>query len=343
MSDEALRQLQRAHEESPQDAEAARRYLRALELAGQEGPARYGPWETLLREHYRVTFPRSLFEAWDFFRALAAEQGAEDPRYVLEELGFTLSGPFQLLHLGLADLEPPEVPLLMSWRYYMDPTEFFTVAHGEADGLHWGYWFDDPDAGSAPLVCSYFEDGAYEFSQDGSSLLVALDAHLAADSEELEEDFERAPEDEELAREVAIYRALRERIARWHEESPPPPEVERATTVPTFGGMDLVVPGVTPAELLPADPLYYHASEGEDPAALVSEGEACLAEGDFGRAIQIANAAWIMRGCRREHPRAAELLARCYEELGRPTLAWVARTQAKHRSIPSVDLLEGEG
>jgi tetratricopeptide (TPR) repeat protein len=342
MSDEALRQLQRVHEESPGDFKAARSYLRALDQAGERGERLHGLWALLLREHYGVTFPPSLFQAWEFFVDLAAEAGADDPRYVLEDMGFTLSGPFQLIHLGLGNLDPPEVPLIMSWRYYMDPPEFFTVAHGEADGLHWGYWFDDPDAGAQPLVCSYFEDGAYEFSHDGSSLLCALDAHLAADLEGVEEELRRFPERGEVAEEAARYQALRERIARLREDFPQPPEVARATSVPTFGGMDLVVPGATPEQLLPADPLYQRASAGEDAAELVGEGEACLAEGNLPRAIQIANAAWIMRGCRPQHERAAELLARCYEALERPTLAWVARTQAKHRSIPSVDLLEEE-
>ena len=55
--------------------------------------------------------------------------------------------PFEVL-AGRFDGRVPRNSLLLHWRYYDDPPEFFTVLAGGTDGLHWGYFLDDPPRGT---------------------------------------------------------------------------------------------------------------------------------------------------------------------------------------------------
>lgn len=333
MSDAALRELERAHEAAPDDLQVARAYLRALEQRGEQGERLHGLWALLLREHYGVTFPEDLFEAWEFFSVLAEERGVSDPRRVLWDLGFVLGGPFDLIVEGLADLEPAELPWVMHFRYYLDPPEFFTVAFGDSDGLHWGYWFDDPDAASKPVVCSYYTNDAYDITECGTTLLEALDEELTWFVQEAEENPDAFAEGDQEAASVVI-----ERLELWHERSPPP-QLERNPTLPTVDGMGLVVSGVTPDALMSVDALAELADNLEEAKHLLESAREDLEAGRLLDALQVARALWARHGANPIHTQAAELLASCYEALDRPILAWVTRSQAPHRSIPSVDLL----
>jgi len=110
--------------------------------------------------------------------------------------------------------------------------------------------------------------------------------------------------------------------------------------LPTFDGMGLVVPDVSPEDLMPVEVLAELADDLGEAMQLLEPGRGDLRAGRLVDAIQIARALWTMVGSRSIHTEAAELLGQCYEALGRPTLAWVARTQARHRSLPNVDLLD---
>ena len=79
---------------------------------------------------------------------------------------------------------------MLHWRYYNDPPEFFTVLTGDSDGLHYGYWVDDPRTGKG-TVASYFAEDAFELSPDGDSLFEAV----RLDLEQRARDFEGEPEE----------------------------------------------------------------------------------------------------------------------------------------------------
>ena len=72
------------------------------------------------------------------------------------------------------DRRTPRYSLLLHWRYYNDPPEFFTVLLGGIDGLHWGYYLDDPtthlSAGPQAGVASYYTNDAFELMTDGDTL-----------------------------------------------------------------------------------------------------------------------------------------------------------------------------
>ena len=81
----------------------------------------------------------------------------------------SLMGPFEFLKKFARQPENP----LKDARYYNDPPEFLTVASGGTDGLHWGYYIDDPHAPTFPVV-SYYSNDAFELKIAGKTLFEAL-------------------------------------------------------------------------------------------------------------------------------------------------------------------------
>ena len=110
-----------------------------------------------LRSLYGFDFPEDLFHFWEFANRL---RPLEPLHCLFDPLHVELTGPFEVL-AGRFDGRTPRHPMLLHWRYYMDPAEFFTVLTGDTDGLHWGYWLDDPRAGKGS-VASYYADDTLE-------------------------------------------------------------------------------------------------------------------------------------------------------------------------------------
>jgi hypothetical protein len=121
---------------------------------------------------YGFDFPADFHLFWEFCSRLSPLE----PLRALEDVGIVLVGPFEVL-AGRFDGRVPRHSLLLHWRYYDDPPEFFTVLAGDSDGLHWGYFLDDPDRG-AGCVASYYARDAYELETDGDTLFEAVRLHL---------------------------------------------------------------------------------------------------------------------------------------------------------------------
>jgi len=299
-------------------------------MSGTQEPP--GPREhaRVLARYYPVEFPPDFFAMWDFCLACKPES----PHRALGD-GFILTGPFSVL-ASPERAAATKVPMLMHWRYYLDPPEFFTVATGGTDGHHWGYWFDAPGE-LEPRVCSYYTNDAYEITDCGQTLPEAVDEHLAAAEESLEEYVEDNPaEADHYTRELAALNDVRQRLRahRW----PATHQTPRVPNVPTFDGMGLVIPPSAVKDLLDAETLYTDADVGEGEKLLLHARRA-LSEGDLGLALQIARAIWTLSGSREWHQPAALVMADVYEALHRPALAEIARVQARYREIRSVDLL----
>ncbi len=102
-----------------------------------------------LRELYGFDFPDDFFRFWEFVNRLQPLE----PLKALLDLSIQLVGPFEVL-AGRFDGRTPRFSLLLHWRYYLDPPEFFTVLAGGEEGRHWGYYLDDPPTCSG-CVASY--------------------------------------------------------------------------------------------------------------------------------------------------------------------------------------------
>ncbi|HJZ54407.1 MAG TPA: ADP-ribosylation family protein, partial [Gemmataceae bacterium] len=138
--------------------------------------------EQLIRDAYGFDFPPDFFPFREFLAAL--------PRNLLDDaLEIHSAYPFK----AADGKQPRDHPNRPHWedRYYNDPPEFVTILHGRTDGLHWGYYFDDP-ATSRAVVASFYSNDAFQFSIDGDSLFEAVRMSV----EYAERDFQNFLEDE---------------------------------------------------------------------------------------------------------------------------------------------------
>lgn len=288
-----------------------------------------------LRRHYGFDFPDELFAFWEFCRAHASER----PRLALyDPAEISLCGPFAVL-AGDLDRARPSRPMVMHWRFYLDPPELFTVATGHTDGLHWGYWFDAPGE-LPPTVASYYSRDAYEIHDHGPGLFATFAAELRRRIEGCRENIEYDPDYADSYRsQISRLEATLAAMARYRDRAgvarQPAPAVERAETFDRMG----VWVDDDPTDLV-GEPrqLWQRANAGEG-AALLAIAERALAGGRPGAALVICRAVWTFEGSKPQHREASALAARIYEALGRPALASVSRAQIEHRAQPSVDVL----
>jgi hypothetical protein len=300
-----------------------------------------------LRELYGFDFPEDFFRFWEFVNRLRPLE----PLKALDALDVHLVGPFEVL-AGRFDRRTPRYSLLLHWRYYLDPPEFFTVLAGDIDGLHWGYYLDDPV--SLPgCVASYYAADAFELSVDGDDLFEALRLHLEEcqrDSEEYVEYHREANERYEDP--MARLQGFREQLTtvgtaerkevgaayvdRYAGKS------RRGPGVRTHEGMGVVVPKelYRPLSRREAQLWHYFCAE-DDPAEVVEEARQALRDGFPGTALKLGKELWAIGG-ERHTEYAYELLDAAYEALGRDVLRGVLRVHRANRDLPSVDILENE-
>jgi hypothetical protein len=302
-----------------------------------------------LRRLYGLDFPDDLFAFWEFARRLRPLE----PLHALEDaLGVQLVGPFEVL-AGRFDGRTPRYSQLLHWRYHDDPPEFFTVLAG-GDGLHWGYFLDDPATASG-CVAGYYAGDAYELGADGDNLFEGVRLHLeycltdwGADARMNEEDGAAWPGLK------ARLDELRDRIRRHatgDRDETGDAYTDRYAGVTsradrvvarTMEGMGIVVPPETYRPLsLPDRKLWPYLRQEKDPADVVAEAREALREGFPGTALKLGKDLWATAG-RKKTAYAYELLDGAYEALGREVLRRVLHTHRADRDLPSVDILEAE-
>src|SRR5262245_27168960 len=126
-----------------------------------------------LRALYGFDFPEDFFLFWE---SATRRRPLEPLAAVADATDAHLVGPFEVL-AGRFEGRTPRYSQLLHWRYYDDPPEFFTVLAGGGDGLHWGYYLDDPVRGEGCVACYYAQD-VYELSMEGNTLFEAVRAYL---------------------------------------------------------------------------------------------------------------------------------------------------------------------
>jgi hypothetical protein len=305
----------------------------------------------LLRDLYGFDWPDDLFRFWNFARRL---QPLDPLEALAEPLGIVLVGPFEVL-AGRFNGRTPRCSQVLHWRYFDDPPEFFTVLAGDTDGLHWGYYLDDPgpDRVSRPTVASYYVSDAYELSADGDSLFEAV--RLAVEHAQRDNEDFLAEESEN----AAFYTEKLRHITRLRERLLAVATAERTETgdeylsrysgswarsewvvARTLEGMGIVVPEGTYRPLsLSNRELWKRLRQDPDPAEVVEEARQALRDGFPGTALKLGKDLWALTGARRT-AYAVELLTAAYEALGRDVLLSILQTHRAHRDLPSVDILE---
>lgn len=302
-----------------------------------------------LREMYGFDFPEDFFTFWAFARKLRPLE----PLLALDSLGIQLVGPFEVLG-GRFDQRTSRYSQLLHWRYYGDPPEFFTVLTGDTDGLHWGYFLDDP-ADPDGCIASYYARDAYELSADGNTLFEATRLHLemlARDCDDYrQEDSEHAGEYEQQMVDLGRIRKVLMEFATgdrpetgsaYEETYPPEARRDQRVVAATREGMGVVAPGDTYRPLSWKDQtLWKNLRQEAMLAKALAEARAALKDGYPATALKLGKDLWALGGKKRMN-HAYELLDAAYEGLRRPFLRKVLAVHRENRDLPSVDILENE-
>jgi hypothetical protein len=302
-----------------------------------------------LRAAFGFDFPDDFLRFWEFASSLRPLE----PLRALEDTGIVLVGAFEVL-AGRFDGHTPRYDLRLHWRYHDDPPEFCTLLAGNIDGLHWGYYLDDPAAAEGG-VAHYYARDAFELATDGDTLFEAVRLqleYLQRDNEDgREAEPDRAAEYDDQLRRLD---ALRERLTR--HATGDRAEVSDAYTdryagrsarngrvaARTMEGMGIVVPpGQYRPLSLPDKQLWRRLRRESDPAEVVEEARQALADGFPGTALKVGKDLWATEGEQRMWY-AYELLESAYEALGREELRRVLLVHRANRDLPSVDILEME-
>jgi hypothetical protein len=301
-----------------------------------------------LRECYGFDFPDDFFRFWVFVNRLRPLE----PLTALDALSIQLVGPFEIL-AGRFDGRSPPLSLLLHWRYYLDPPEFFSVLAG-SDGQHWGYYLDAPP-GDSRCVTSYFAGDAFEMSVDGDDLFAAVRLHLEEYYSDCELDHSyQLIEDTEHEESLAGLTLLRDQLMAFgtgERRETGAAYVDRyagrtrsrgEVLAETIEGMGIVVP---PAQYRPLSrgdaELWPYLCETDDPADMVAEARQALSAGFPGTALKLGKDLWAIGG-ERHTEYAYELLDSAYAALGHDVLHEVLRVHRANRNLPSVDILENE-
>ncbi len=131
---------------------------------------------------FGVEPPEDFFEFYEWFKHLDRER-----RSILHTtVGVGLAGLFDVLAGRFQNVEL-RYPAVLHWRYFLDPPEFFTVLTGDSDGLHYGYWFDDPGR-RAPVIAAWYARDAFQIWSPGSSLFETIHNEIVQSRESVEDD-----------------------------------------------------------------------------------------------------------------------------------------------------------
>jgi Uncharacterised conserved protein (DUF2228) len=303
----------------------------------------------LLRQLYGFDFPEDLFRFWAFVNRLAP---LEPLSAVSATTGLHLVGPFEVL-AGRFDGRTSRYHQHLHWRYADDPPEFFTVLRG--DGLHYGYYLDDP-ATQAGCVASYYTNDAFELEACCDTLFEALRLDLEQHERDCVEYAAAAPEDAaQYAGRREVIAGLRQKLLRHATADRPetgepyvekylwvlPPRFDRVVAA-TREGMGIVVPPETYRPLsLPDKKLWKLLAKTDDPSRVVEAAESALREGYPGTALKLGKDLWATGG-ERQRAYAYDLLDGAYAALGRDVLRQVLAHHREHPHLPFVDVLHVE-
>ncbi len=303
-----------------------------------------------LRELYGFDFPEDLFRFWEFVNRLAP---LEPLTAVYPTTGLQLVGPFEVL-AGRFDGRTPAYPQHLHWRYANDPPEFFTVLSAGTDGLHHGYYLDDPTTAAASCVASYYAGDAFEMEANSDTLFAAVRLELEQHDRDCAESQAVDPanagayaakraEIDEVRRKLQRYAtADRTETAEAYVEKylgVRPARFGRVTA-PTRDGMGIVVPPGTYRPLSVPDKKLGKALRKKDElAVLVEEARTALRAGYPGTDLKLGKELWAT-GIKRSQ--AWDLLDAAYAALGRDVLRQVLANHRAFPNLPFVDILHVE-
>ncbi len=261
---------------------------------------------------YGVPLPDDFFHFWQF----ANEINSDDPFNL--PINLTLVGPFDVLS-GRLDPEHCTISSRMHWRFYKDPPEFLTILCGDVDGLHFGYYYDDPTA-LPGCVCRYFHNDAYLLANVGNSIFDAVQQYTIECIRGITEwidtgDYTLEEGQEEITPLQQFLDQLQDYTNRHSIAALP----ERCITAETWDSMGIVVPSN----------LYRPLTKIRKVDKLL-ESQTALQEGCPGTALKFAKDLWSLHDPEWE-PHAIALMMTAYSALNRQFLVEVLREHLANR------------
>ncbi|MCU0445182.1 MAG: DUF2228 domain-containing protein [Microscillaceae bacterium] len=209
---------------------------------------RIEPIQARLQEIYGFAFPDSFFLFWQFYAQLPAKSMGGG---FGTALSITLGEVFDIFktNVDLENFNP-----LLGFRHYNDPPEFFTLLHGDTDGLHWGYYLDNPD--NQPIsefpIAAYYANDAFEISLKGHNLFEAVRYELELTYTSFAEPLAEATETEDIEfyqRKLGQLEVIRDILTKYCTAERPEKgshytqkyQLKRHFSAPTREGMGIVV------------------------------------------------------------------------------------------------------
>lgn len=275
----------------------------------------------MLRQLYAVEFPPALLQFAAFMRTYPSERWTG----LREAVGLSTTGPLGLIlrHRSAEEVKH-RLPMLLHWRFFRDPPEFFTCLHGDSDGLHYGLLLDEPAEGFRGAASYYNNDG--DIISVYRSLFDAVVTHVSERIEGTQENLEYDPgESEAYERDLAALREFREDLEAFMAEQGVVRDDRRPEGVTSDTGLGVVVP----TENAPA------VDEGASDADVIG---ACRA-GNAAPALLLGRSLWYWSGAQ-DSSRAHTLLSAAYDATDRPFLKTVLDVHFENRDLRTVDVVE---
>jgi len=285
-----------------------------------------------LQKIYGIEFPKDVELLWE----LACKIEPTNPTAAFKEtLDISLVGPFDIL-AGSFDKLKPKLSMYLHYRYFLDPPEFFTVLHGGIDGLHWGFWFDDPNK-LPPRMCSYYRNDAYSLRNCAPGLIASVIEHLNEQRKGILENIKYDSKHKaEYQEDLAELEILRPKLENLIQRLPMSEVVKR--NVPSRWGMGFFVPqnNYAPMEIPESDVLKLLES-GKNISKLVNRVERDCKNGNYGLGLQVGHLLWAYSN-KSTQAAGTKLLALAYKQLKRTILSEVLNIHSANRGLKSVDL-----
>lgn len=308
-------------------------------------------------DKFLVRMPATFYQFWQFCTGVQPA----DPAAALQPLGLRLVGPFDVLAGSFDGLAPREpAAYLRHCRYFYDPPEFQTVlasVGGKRDGLHYGYWRDDPqvadaDEPGAVLVAQTDADRGCAVRLIGTNLFAAVLHHM-------EKEVRLSPFEQTAAN------AVRTKLRQYCESNGIAVDEQGSATasavlrqrsakvvVPTLHTAGLVVPldrqtsvGYRPLSVPPKQLREWlhrldDPEDGDSAAVftlvmervqpLLTAASIAVDESDFGTAIELG-VELFGHGSPRLHAVAMQMLATGYAMVRRPQLIAIVKAHLAER------------
>jgi Uncharacterised conserved protein (DUF2228) len=279
------------------------------------------PESQLLEKLYGFPFPSSFFEFQEFVQKLLSHS----PQRLDDLMNMVLGEVFEVFDAKKIgkDFNP-----IKTDRSYQDPPEFFTVLHGLTDGLHWGYYLDDPKDIDNICVVSYYSNDAFELHIDGHTIFEAfrteLESQYVGHQQNIIDDPDYAPDYQARLASLDRVRELlmtyetqkRSEIGSEYTERY---RITRSTIALTRDNMGIVLPQQLFRPLAAVDRFqeWNYSPTARDVQELEKTAMQAVLDGYPGTALKAGKDLWIYRDY---FETTYNLLNAAYQALDRPLL-----------------------